>query len=1014
VKNLRIFISLILCVSMFSILNAQQLQTGTIRGTITDDTGAPLPGVNVTVKGPSLIGSSTDISDGKGLYRIPALPPGKTYTITFKLQGFKTLLRKNVIIRVGMTIKVNITMELATIEEEVTVVAPSPTVDVQSNKLKITITKETMMNLPLNRNLMAIIGLTPGTSGGEMWTGAKLMHGGTEISTMFMVDGVNNTDPDLQDPIPGVEYEAMEEVEIVIGGLMPQIGHTSGAFINVVTKSGGNDFSGMVQTYYTSEGLNQVLFTDEELNAYNISKPGFPVFGIQNSAAIGGPIIKDKLWFFSTVGLSYDKYVPTFMPTTILGKKYEEYQNSETYYSGFLKLTASLTKNLRFFLMGNYNIRKQPHSGAGRFRTEDYSRKFDQPNTTVTGNLSWIISPDTILDIRGGWNDIIWHHFNLPGTEDNFAYRDQYTGYRWGSNTREQEVLRWTYQASTTLTHFQDNFLGGDHEIKIGAEIYYGVSDWFLWRNNPIRWDFYDGSPWYYRGLYDLDGPHETYGDGRIIVQNLAAKDVSNRVRSDNICLTAFFQDTWTIADRLTLNIGFRIDDWNGWIPLYEKGAESPLAVAIGADTYLQTDGFNPFDAMPGADTWKDAINWTAFSPRLGIAYDLFGDGKTALKASYSRYVQVVGNASWQAVSPYRQKSLSFYWWDLNNNGDLDAPPIDNYVPYGLSPAFMLPEYYLNLIDPDISGPINDEFILAVNHELMPDLNVGVQYIYKKVRNEYNGILYDVDTDRYWNTYEKANDWWIPFTTIVPGVDDFPEETVTMYFLSNDAPAQTGRLANVPEAKKKYQALEFTFAKRMSNSWSLGGSVVFSKLEANQHDSRGSHWGWSSDFYNANYWVNRYGRMGHECPLMIKLYGTVQLPLGFLTSFYYSYFDGYPWQRTVSVAPPKEWADANNASYDSYRINVEPSGTRRYPAVNNLDFRLEKELNLDFGRLGLFVDIYNLLGHSYLNPVVDPGGTWSPTAENTNLGTYSPSGRYKRITDLSGIRTFKFSFRFSF
>jgi hypothetical protein len=1010
--------SLIGAIVLFSILISsaafsQQLQTGTVRGTVTDDTGAPLPGVNVTVKGPRLIGSLTDISNKDGLYRISALPSG-TYTISFVLEGFKTVLWKDVIVQVGMNIKVNITMEPATIEQEVTVVAPSPTVDIQSNKLATTITAETMRLMPLNRDLMSVINLTPSATGGEVFTGAKVIHGGTEVSTMFQIDGVNTTDPDVLDPGPAVEFEIMEEVEIETGGLPPQIGQTSGGFVNVVTKSGGNDFHGTVQTYYTAEGLNQVLFTDEELNAYGFSKPSFPTVSTQNSATFGGPILKDKLWFFGAGAYRLTNYVPNFIPFTVLGKEYDQYEPKDKYYSGFLKLTGMLTKNLRFFVMGNYNITKFIPVNWSPFRAYDSTQPQDQPNTTLTGNLSWVISPNTMLEIRGGWNDIKYLQYNRPDATNNPYFRDSYTGYRWGSGSRDQEVLRWTDQANILLTHFQDDFLGGNHEIKAGAEFYYGVSDWILWRDNPIIWNFYNGSPWYYRGRYGLDGPHPVYGDGQIAVQALGPKNEPNRIRADNTCLTAFFQDSWTIANRLTLNLGFRVDKWNGWVPMYKKGAETPLAVAIGAATYLPSLGFNPFGELPAPPRWDDALNWTGFSPRLGLAYDLFGDGKTALKASYSRYRQMVTTASFQQVSPYQQYQFSYNWWDLNNNGQLDAPPVDRYDPFGASPAAMLSTTYKELLDPNLNGPIIDEIIASVNHELLPDLNVGVQYIYKKVGNLVSGVLYDPNTGRQWNTYEKAPEWWIPFTTIVPAFADFPEQKVTMYFLSNNAPEMVYRLTNIPESKRKYQALELTFEKRLSHGWQLGGSIVTSKVEGNQDDTRDWNWGWNG-FYDANYFVNRYGRNGHDQPLIIKLYGTAQLPLRFMASFFYTHFSGYPYQREGEVVPPEAWANENNARPWSWWVNLEPQGTRRRPAVDNIDFRLEKEFAFGSSkRLGMFVDIYNLLGNKYLYPDTNPGGTWLPAGENTNQGEFIPSGTYGRVLNLSGVRTFKFSLRFSF
>jgi hypothetical protein len=199
----------------------------------------------------------------------------------------------------------------------------------------------------------------------------------------------------------------------------------------------------------------------------------------------------------------------------------------------------------------------------------------------------------------------------------------------------------------------------------------------------------------------------------------------------------------------------------------------------------------------------------------------------------------------------------------------------------------------------------------------------------------------------------------------------------------------------------------------MSHGWQLGGSVVLSKIRGNRSDTRGSNWGWSG-FADANYWVNRYGPTGHDQPVIVKLYGTAELPWGFMASFFYAHFDGYPWQRSVTVVPPAAWAAANNARTDAYGVNIEPMGTRRNPATDNLDMRFEKVLDVGFGRLGVFVDIFNLLGHKYLYPNNNPGGTWRPADVNTNLGTFTPAGTYRTVTGLAGVRTFKFSARFTF
>ena len=1004
----RMIFSLVLVFFLWpSLLTSQQLQTGTIRGTVTDEDGAPLPGVSVSVKGLSLLGTVTDVSKDNGLFRAPALPPG-TYTISFELKGFQPVRRENIIINVGMVVTLNIQMKVSAIQEEITVLAASPVVDVQSTKIATQITRDIIMNLPMQRSLDRIMGMTAGTVSG-------IMHGGTAISHAYEVDGINVNDPSMNGRFVTVEYDAMEEVEVITGGLPAQVGNTGGSFVNVVTKSGGNKFSGMIQMYYTNEDLNEILFSDEQIKALNVGKPTFNIYQINTSAILGGPIVKDKLWFFGDLGMTRNKFMSTFLPTTILGKSYEQYQPYNRNYNGFLKLTTQLGKNLRVFVMANHSNPYTPYSGAGTYTTAEACQERTDYNWAFTANASWILSPNTFIDFRAGVADIQWNIYFQPGTEQNYAFNDAYTFYSWGSTGRFGEpVWRNSKQASVRLTHFQDGFLGGDHEFRAGVEVQTGVDEWTWYRDNPVFWYYYKGNPYYYRGLYGLTGPHPTYGDGLLYFYICGPKSSPNVVNGSEVRFGSYIQDTWTIKNRLTLNFGVRFDTYNGYLPESTKVASLGISPAIGEALFVPQFGFNPYGAMT-IDRWDDVMGWSPLSPRFGFSYDLFGDGKTAVKASFSRYAEAMPVMYFQTVHPLRPVSYGFYWTDLNNNGVPDAPPGDKYVAFGASVQQMLPSYYKQRIDPDIKAPMYNEYAASINHELFRDFNVGLQFIYREKKDTVGAILYDPNTKRYWNTYEKATDWWIPFTTIVPSAGSFPERAVTMYFMSNNAPAQMTAFANVPEAERKYQALELTFNKRMSHGWQLGGSVVWSQTKGNNTDDYGSVWGYSAAYLQANWFVNRFGYIGSDCPLAIKLFGTFSLPLRFLASFYYVHFSGAPWQRSVTVYPPAGWAAANNAQGLSYSVNLESSGTRRDTAYDNLDFRLEKELGLGrFGKLGVFVDVFNLLGNQYVTIGMNPGGTWRPSDANTNVGTYTASSSFGKVTNISGVRNFRLSARFSF
>jgi hypothetical protein len=1010
-KISRTFLTTFLCLMMISILNAQSLQTGSIRGTVTDPEGEPLPGVKITVTGPSLIGSESDTTSARGVFRIPTLPPG-TYVIVAEIDGFQPIKREGVIVRVGMTVTISISMTPSELKEAVTVVAPSPTVDVQSSKLATTISTEVIERLPLNRSLSEIIATTPGTVG-------TAMHGGFENTNAYELDGLNVNDPAMHGRFVTVQYDAMEEVEIITGGLPAQVGISSGSFVNVVTKSGGNDFHGQVQAYYSNEDMTTILFPDYQLEAMGVGKPEAPIYSYDISAALGGPIIKDKLWFFADFNTDKSETHSPFIPTTIFGKSYEQYPLTDSNIGGFLKLTTQISENLRFFALGIFQRNDQPYSLwlRGPRNTGESLIARTPIKWTVTGNLSWLISANTFIDFRVGLVDLDMNqpYSEWDSTKDNPHYYDAYTGYNWGSPFRMGEYIwRNTKQASVRLTHFQDDFLGGDHELMGGVEYQSGVDYWGWWRPNPMHWRYYNGSPWYYRGVYGLDGPHPDFGDGFLWFAVCGPNEGETFVEGWYSRFSAYLQDSWTIKNRLTLNLGLRFDTYNSWIPAATKPAAAGIVEAIGA-TYLEpVYGFNPFGQLELPE-WSDIMGWSPLSPRIGLTYDPFGDGKTAIKASYSQYAEAMPVMYFLTVHPFRPRELQFYWWDLNNNGIPDAPPTDSYESTGPSPIEMDESYFKKRLGENIKAPITDEFVFSINHELWRDVKVGVQYIWRKKENLVDTVMWDPGSDRYWYTHELAPDWWIPFTTRVPEYGPYPEQEVTLYMMSLDAPPWFTQFSNVPEARIDYQALEITFDKRMSNGWMLGGSVVFSKTEGDNTGRHGDVWGYSGAYDHANWWVNRYGRHYYDRPLIIKLYGSFDLPLGIMASFYYEHSSGTPFARTVEVFPPAGWAAAHNTNLWSWTVNVETPGDRRNPALDNVDFRIEKEFGLGkYGRIGFFLDVYNLLGNTYVSIAQNPAGRWFPVDANTNVGTYNPDPWYGNITGISASRTYKISVRYTF
>jgi len=985
----------------FSVLQAQiTRQTGMVRGVVKDSNGVPLPGVAITLSGPSMMGKATDVSREDGTFRFPAVPPG-SYTLTAELPGFKSVTMTEVIVRVGLTVTLDLKMEPSPIEEQVTVVAKAPEIDVQKTKVTTAVTSEQISRLPLNRSLTSVLSLVPATVG-TLSTYSGSVHGTDWNGVTYEVDGINANCPTTGGAFGTPQFDAIEEIEVVTGALPAQVGTTGGAFVNIVTKSGGNTFSGQAQVYYTNDDLVQVLFPDEQLKSMKIGKPSFSLYNVDTSAMLGGPIIKDRLWFFTDFAFTKSSRWSPFRPTTILGTYYDQYKTPNQNIRGNIKLTTEFSKKLRFYTYFSVSQGKSMYE-AWSNKTEDSTFNSKTTQYVGTANLTWIPTADSFIDFRVNLN-----HLDFPITarngSDHIGYQDGYTGYIWGGiQSWESFMTRHTSQVSARGTHFQDNFLGGDHEMGAGIEFQYGFDRYAYARQQPMEWFYWDGNPYYWRGRYGTTGPTQ-FGDGLLSFTNCGATSDDSLKDLYEYRIGGYLQDNWTIKNRLTLNLGLRIDYYNGWGGKARTTGTTGLAYEIG-ETLVDQVGFNPFGPFEVPEI-KDVLSFTSISPRIGLSYDIFGNGKTALKLSYARYSEQVPVMWFSEVSPAVMGQYQFNWWDDNGNGQPDSPGIDHYQYRWSLGDFKRPDpdYLRKMVDPDLHAPVHNEFIAGIEHQLFKDFAVKLTYVHKKKTDVFGWGKYDLATEQYWYTLEQAPEWYVPFTTTVPAYGVFPEQTVTVYFMSADSPYETMVYikTNFPEAYTKYDGLELSFDKRFTNGWSLGGSATFSKTTTfTLGDS-------PNDF------VNTPGRDGYDVPFIFKLYGTFDLPYGFVASFFLNYRVGYPWGRSVSIVPPDDWAEDNNIVPWSVWVMLEPNGTRRQQDYINLDFHLEKEFKLPFGTLGAFVDVYNLFGNRYVNYGLNPISEWFPVAEGTNQGTYTVDYDYGRVTGIDATRTFKFSIRYKF
>jgi len=1019
-KLIRSFFIIYLLIFLSSMAAAQR-QTGCIKGKITDVEGFPLPGASVYIDSPSLLAIQSYTTSASGKINFHALPPGR-YNITVDMPGFKTVNIENIIIRVGMTVYVDIAMVMTAIEEEILLKIPSPALDSESAKIAVVVEEDLIENIPFLRNLHDIVASAPGVIPDyTSYPQASVIHGSTTRGNVYALDGMNMNDPAWMNLLTNINFDTIEEVELETAAHSADVGNIDGGFINVVTKSGGNGFTGGGIIYHTNDKIARQLNSEEEISEMGVSPAPMDKSLWDASFSLGGSILEDMLWFFTNVRMINQSRTTSFIPwTDPQGKNQKEFYWDNKEKMGFFKLTFQYISQFR--VTGLFNI-ADCYRPAHEFHldwnlTKEATRILDHArNYSGIGFLNYTINQDTFFDLKGGYTV---NSFPLRLNEETSfcpRYYDESSGHIWGSGKINEDQRRKRLQVNASITRFQDDLFGADHEFKAGGEYEYGYGEWNVWKEDNLMLHYDNGSPYFF-SMAESPVTGSTVGKGKVSFFTAGEYESGLKSRNELRRFAFFVQDSMCFGRRLTLNLGLRFDrSVANQLPYVKTASGNPVSLKIGEELIEPTAGINPFSENIVPE-WDDLIAWNAWSPRISLIFDIFGKGKTLLKASFSRYKEFLMLQYADALNPfYSGRSHQFFWYDENMDGNVDVD--DTYVPYAEDYRLYVGDYYKKRIDPEIDSPYTDEFTIGLQNELFNDFSVKINYIYRNKKGIFENVPYDPDLDKEWYTTTlETLTWWIPFDTIVPAVDDFPDTAVSIYFPSKDSPLLFDRFKNVSELNRKYQAFEFVFKKRMSNNWQLNGSLVLSRATGNINSGYYASSGYSNAANSPNYFINTPGssRLDYDRPLAIKLMGTYRFPYDFFLSFYFTHMSGTPWTRSITVVPPSSWAEEKNA-YSCYYVNVllEEPGIRRNEAFNNLDIRIEKELRFaGFGNINAYLDASNVLGNKYQTIIRNDGGYWFPENENSTEGVHILSPNYNKGTSLYGVRVFRFSLRFSF
>lgn len=1069
-KNfLKFLLILFLALGLSSISLAQARQTGSIHGTVVDEEGNVLPGATVTLSGPRVMGTKTYITSETGKFRFPALLPGKGYEIKVEMPGFKTTIRKGLIVSVGKTTEITITLEVATIEEEVTVTAESPVVDVETSKVSVHYDTDFLVSIPYSRDLYGIQNSIPGAiSEGVDYRRTSSILGGTVRSALYQLDGVPMNDPTTWYSMANINVDVYEEIEFGIGSLPAEIGQTDSVVINIVTKSGGNKFTGNATAYYTGDSLAQDLWTDEQISALEVVPPEKHSDYKDGSLSFGGPLLRDRFWFFlngrrivwgkanpEIHDVRMAKIAAAAPPGTFTAAELQHYDIDHEEWMGFAKMTFQLAKNIRYMAMYHYNHLYEPvySNRTGDSRSWAVTAIWDHENThTTTHQFNWVLDQNTFLDLRGTY---LHRHFPImmrPEYANNYTTYDRTQEIYWGNTWYTDDYIRKKLLVSTSITRFQDEFLGASHEFKAGAEF----EDSVYFRDRCRGYEKGDNP--YYTYWRDYVKYMQTGNNKYKYYYSTSRKEGRLRIRPypehgvwkayDNARrYSAFAQDS-IITGRLAINLGLRFDYAYAYEPeqerpamydRYKVGPEwlNPALAAMDPNILLKALNdqyhndpsieFNQTSALdPITTPYKEVVKFVTLSPRIGFVYDLFGDGKTAIKLSFARYYEPVWTGKYNAGQLFGG-SMNWSWYDRNGNGYMDLPVPAEQSKYGkapANPAYTDPngdEYRLRSYDvqdpnfnyyiDDLKAPYMNEFLAGIEHELVKDFKLGLQFVYKVNKN----IVEDVDKNNGYDpdaVDDQGRPIWIPYTATDPGWDaEFgtdDDQQITVYGLAEYAPTRAYHGVNPAEAKREYIAGILTFDKRMSNKWQLKGSILYSAFKGNHDPGYSATEGESGMFDNPNTMINSYGRVAFDRPLQIKIMGTYILPYDFILTAYIQHRSGRPWARSID----RVYFPSGFESQDSYASGIlaETIGSRRNAPYTNLDLRLEKSFTLgEYGKLSLYLDVFNVGGRSGIQVNRNPYARLKDWKEE-----YKLSSTYGQITGVYGVRSVRFGMRYTF
>jgi hypothetical protein len=908
------FVVAICFMSCASGVFAQEL--GAIAGVVRDQSGAVIPAAIVEASSPALIeGHKSTITDSSGQYRIIDLRPG-VYTVTFARTGFQTLKRENIALDATFTVTVNGDLSLGQASQQVEVTEAAPLVDVQNSLSEKAMDRATMDAIPTGRDPFAVGQIIPGVTTatpdvggtGGMQQPTLQVHGSAANDNVFVVDGMMIQHVGFSGNQTGFYYDdsLMQSISYLTSSL-PAEAPVGGIELSMIPRDGGNQFHGSIFGTGATSGM-QSDNSNANLVALGLKARNKVDTVYDLNASLGGPIIRNKLWFFAVFRRwGANNYLAnTFTP------------------EGAQAIDDNRLTDITFRLTYQINDKNKvsvSYDRGFKFRGHRFnnliSASFSDPLADVV-QKSWMnymaqakytstITNHLVFDFGATYMPVYYNLGFEPG-----ATPGAISEYDIVTSTVSVITPREDFDRGSSTTYVGNlAYVTGSHELKTGVQSRQG----------------------YFQESFRMDG------DELLILSN----GTPTAIRLYNTPLTHrenldpdlgwFLQDSWKVNHRLTLNLGIRFDHMNMNIP----AQNSPAGTWVPERSYAADNG---------------VVDWNTWSPRLGFAWDMFGNSRTALKGGISRYDRMEGTTLAENINPNFITYETCPWSSL-------TPPIPGVAPAGCT-GFPGNNYH---IDPNMKRPYQWEYTAMIQRQIAANTSVSVGYYGRHFYDLYGIVNTDVPSTDY---------------TAVQIANPLTGSALTVY---NQLPSTLGQISylekTLPNLYQRYNGVEFQANSRIHKLMIYGGLTIGKNYGTPDGSST------SSDFNNPNVLINYAGNAGYDSTYQLRVQFAYTLPGKISISGSLRENSGLPQSRSYTVTQ----AIVPGLTQVTQSILVAPSGAYRYPWQNLFDIRLSRTFKLgEKISLEPIADIFNVFNSSAITSEVTTIGSSLGKPSNIDMG----------------------------